>query len=50
MRDWKTNTNFTPVYRTFPHGRQGGYNGVSKNETAAMLELQYNPVAVELWF
>ena len=38
------------LYRMFPHGRQGGHNGVPKNETAAMLELQYNPVAVELWF
>ena len=38
------------LYRMFPHGRKGGHNGVPKNETAAMLELQYNPVAVELWF
>ena len=38
------------LYRMFPHGRQGGHNGVPKNETAAILELQYSPVAVELWF
>ena len=32
------------LYKTFLHGRQGGHNGVPKNETAAMLELQDNPV------